>query len=345
MTKTKENGHLTPTASYPQPSSGILSYMPRSWVPFAQLMRLDKPGGYYLFAFPHFVGSVHAACLVSLPWAEVLRVNAMLGLGCVFVRGAECTWNDYLDADFDRQVSRTRTRPIARGAVSSRAAYIFTAANATAAAAFLLPLPRMTCVAVIPAIILWFIYPFCKRFTNFPQVPLALVMGWGVIIGECAASRGMEIFAMLAGRSSPNHSVESGASWGLFAVMSLLQLLWDTIYGFQDIKDDVKAGVKNMAFVVKSNPDGFFAAVCVASVLALMMTVMLDSFNAFTGAFTLMAFAAALWWSLRPLNVWKPESCMQCFTQGSVWTTAPIIAGLLVESALRRNNALESEKA
>ena len=43
---------------------------------------------------------------------------ALFGVGALVMRGAGCTFNDLVDRDFDRMVTRTVGRPIANGDLS-----------------------------------------------------------------------------------------------------------------------------------------------------------------------------------------------------------------------------------
>lgn len=97
------------------PVSGVLRHLPSSWLPYAQLSRLDKPIGTWLLAWPCFWSIALAAPPGSLPDA---RVMALFGAGAVLLRGAGCTVNDMWDRDLDRQVERTRHRPLAAGTLS-----------------------------------------------------------------------------------------------------------------------------------------------------------------------------------------------------------------------------------
>ena len=81
------------------------------------------------------------------------------------MRGATCTWNDTVDAPFDRLVPRTKNRPVARGAVSPTAAHIFTAVQSIISLGILTLLPPVSFIYAIPAIVGWMLYPLAKRVT------------------------------------------------------------------------------------------------------------------------------------------------------------------------------------
>jgi 4-hydroxybenzoate polyprenyltransferase len=108
---------------YQDPQTGFLSYLPTSRVPFAQLMRLEKPTGSYYFYFPHLFGTLHAAALLKAG-PHLLRVNLFFAVGTILLRSAACTWNDTIDAPFDRLVVRCRHRPVARRAISPLVAHV-----------------------------------------------------------------------------------------------------------------------------------------------------------------------------------------------------------------------------
>ena len=178
---------------YQPPDAGFVSYLPLAVVPYAELMRLHKPAGYYAFYFPHLFGTLYASAILS-PMPELsllLRRNLLFMIGSLLLRGAACSWNDTLDADYDRQVARCRHRPVARGAVSPLAAHLFTLAQSAVGVAILSQLPR-TCR--VPAILLtttMAFYPLCKRVTHYPQVVLGCSLALGQLVG--AAGLGLDI--------------------------------------------------------------------------------------------------------------------------------------------------------
>lgn len=129
---------------YKPQSAGILSYLPKFAVPYTELMHLLKPGGYCMFFFPHMFGAFYVSMIVSPSPSPrcLLYVASMLACGLVFLQGAACTWNDYVDCNYDQQVAHCCNQPLARGAVSTIAAVIFMVTQmAMEAGAFLLPLP------------------------------------------------------------------------------------------------------------------------------------------------------------------------------------------------------------
>ena len=128
--KKKEPSFVVPQAitnedKYQVPNS--ISFLPPSWIPYAELMRLDRPAGFFAFYWHYIIGLSFAACISPEPplVKPLLSYAIYLVVWVVILRGAVCTLNDILDQDFDRRVARTRYRPIARGAVTTLQGYLF----------------------------------------------------------------------------------------------------------------------------------------------------------------------------------------------------------------------------
>lgn len=149
--------HLDELPSYVPPSKGFLSILPAAWVPYAQLMRLEKPGGLYAFYFPYVLGLFYAACIANdiISPSRLLREGALFLLGSIILRGAACTWNDNIDQEFDRKVARCRLRPIARGAVSSAQGHLFTLGQTLAGSTLL---TRLSLECTIDAILITLLF-------------------------------------------------------------------------------------------------------------------------------------------------------------------------------------------
>jgi 4-hydroxybenzoate polyprenyltransferase len=104
------------------------------------------------------------------------------------MRGAGCTINDMWDADFDKRVSRTRTRPLASGELTQKQALAFLAVQLTAGLGVLLSLPHTYYCFQLGAASLPLVaaYPLMKRYTNWPQLVLGMTFNWGAFMGWAA---------------------------------------------------------------------------------------------------------------------------------------------------------------
>ena len=231
--------------------SGWLAFLPDPWLPYMQLVRLSPPIGLCLIYFPHMFGVLHAAILQRSRPLHLLQISALVLWGSSFVSNAIHIWNDLIDAPVDALVERTRNRPIPRGAVSPFAAVVFTATQAVGAALFLpyLPYPLLqNAIYALPSIIAWTYYPWAKLHTNFPQLVLGFCHAWGVVMGSLAI--GVEPFAIgELGTSVKTHLDYSTLC--LFLVTILWTMIYDTVYGHQDLKDDIKLGIKSMAVLYR----------------------------------------------------------------------------------------------
>ena len=193
--------------------------------PEARLMRLDKPIGTSLLFLP----CAWSITLASTP-AQFLFNIPLFYTGSLLLRGAGCTINDIWDVDLDKEVSRTRSRPLASGEVSMEKAWVMLGTQLFAGLGILTQLNTTSflvgTVAVLPVIF----YPFAKRQTAYPQLILATTFNTGALLGYTAItdSLGVEPFLLYG----------AGMCW---------TMVYDTIYAFQDKRDDERVGVFSTA--------------------------------------------------------------------------------------------------
>ncbi|KAK4228408.1 putative para-hydroxybenzoate--polyprenyltransferase mitochondrial precursor [Podospora fimiseda] len=232
----------TPTTNnlppYTPPQTGFLSHLPPSLIPYAELIRLDKPtGSYYLF-FPCLWSTLLAAPLSLPPTSpsSILSTSLLFLSGAIIMRGAGCTINDLWDRNLDPHVTRTRLRPLARGAITPSNALLFTGAQLFAGLAILLQFPSSCFFYATPSLLFVAAYPLAKRITYYPQAMLGLTFSWGAIMGFPAL--GVDLLS--------NNAVLAGAGL-LYASNVAWTVLYDMIYAHMDIKDDAKAGIKSIA--------------------------------------------------------------------------------------------------
>lgn len=316
---------------YRDPRTGFLSHLPTSWVPFAQLMRLEKPTGFYYFYFPHLFGTLQAATLLKAGLPHLLRANLIFAVGTIFLRGAACTWNDAIDAPFDRLVVRCRNRPVARRAISPLVAYVFTAVQSLIAFALLSQLPPICFLYSLPAVAMWAFYPLAKRVTDYPQAVLGFAMAWGVIMGEIAM--GVDLFnleCIKARTGLPTASLK-GAIGCLFAANVTWPLVYDTIYGHQDAKDDAKAGVKNIVLACRGNTMPLLAKMIIMQTLFLAMAGLLTGAGLMYFLLSVIGAAITMTVMVSSVDFDSPPSCLWWFQKGCWLTGGTIASGLYLE--------------
>jgi len=203
---------------------GFIGALPPRLRPFASLMRLDRPIGSWLLYWP-CAWSV-ALAGVDGRWALFL----WLALGAFAMRSAGCVYNDIVDRDLDRQVERTRLRPLASRRVSPQSAWILIVILCLVGLVVLLQLQWAAALIALASLAPVAAYPFMKRITWWPQAWLGLVFSWGALVGWPAVRGGLDLPAILLWFGS--------IAWVVG---------YDTLYAIQDKEDDALVGVKSSA--------------------------------------------------------------------------------------------------
>lgn len=209
---------------------GWLKNLPEKWIPYAELMRLEKPVGTLLLLIPSFWGITMAAYSVAAPLATTLTALTLFSIGSLIMRGAGCTVNDLLDRKLDAKVARTTERPIASGRVPITNAVLFTGAQGLAGLVVLLCLPWECFYVAAMSLPIITVYPLFKRFTYYPQTWFSLCFSWAILVGYPAVGAPM-----------------TAAVIPLFLANWIWGIVYDTVYAHQDKKFDVKAGIKSTA--------------------------------------------------------------------------------------------------
>jgi 4-hydroxybenzoate polyprenyltransferase len=204
--------------------TGLMRWLPAAARPFAALARFDRPIGWWLLYWPCLYGLGLSGGFPTL-WPLALWML----LGAVAMRGAGCVYNDIVDRDLDAQVARTRARPIASGAVSLKAAWIWLVFLSAIGLVVLLQLRGMAQIVALGSLAPVAAYPFMKRITWWPQAWLGLVFSWGALVGWTA----------FAGPSLAMLLVYAGSICWVIG--------YDTIYALQDREDDALIGVRSSA--------------------------------------------------------------------------------------------------
>ncbi|MGV3480924.1 MAG: 4-hydroxybenzoate octaprenyltransferase [Sphingobium sp.] len=220
----------------------LMRALPAKLRAFALLARFDRPIGWWLLFWPCAWGVALAGGLRD-QWSLVF----WLLLGAVAMRGAGCVYNDIVDRDLDRSVARTRSRPLASGAVSLKAAWAWLLLLCLIGLAVLLRLDRAAQVIALASLAPVAAYPFMKRITWWPQAWLGLVFSWGALVGWAAVRGAVELPMLL-----------------LYAGSICWVIGYDTLYALQDREDDALIGIRSsarrMGSHVRGGVAGFYGA-------------------------------------------------------------------------------------
>jgi 4-hydroxybenzoate polyprenyltransferase len=271
---------------------------------YAKLARLHAPIGFLLLMWPCWWA-------VALAWpgpAEAAPLMALFAVGAMVMRAAGCTWNDIVDRDFDAQVARTASRPIASGRIPVRHAVVFGIGLAFGGLIILLQLGTAAIWVGLLSLVLVFPYPFMKRLTWWPQAWLGITFNWGALVGWAAVtgSLGVPAFVLYA----------AGIAWTLG---------YDTIYAHQDKEDDALIGVKSSARRLGERTKPalwlFYALTIVALAAAALLAG--KTWPAYVG---LALGAAQLVWQIVRLDTDDPANCLTQFRSNN-WFAAIVFAG------------------
>ena len=230
---------------------------------FIELTRLKKPIGYMLLFWPCAWG-LTTAYDFSRDINFFLFYLILFFAGSVLMRSAGCIVNDIVDRKFDRKVSRTKDRPIASGKISVKKAIFYSISLCTLALIVLVQFNHLTILLAIGSMPLAFTYPLMKRFTYWPQLFLGITFNYGLILGWTSIESNIDIIPMI---------------FYLGAIFWTLG--FDTIYGFQDLKDDEIIGLKSTSIKFKSKPQLFLILCYTIFIICLFLLGLLMQFNKF----------------------------------------------------------------
>jgi 4-hydroxybenzoate polyprenyltransferase len=312
------NTNSTLPALYTPPTTGLLSKLPASWVPYAELVRLDKPTGTYYLFLPCLFSTLFAAPM-AIPIASPLSVvgtSLLFFSGALIMRGAGCTINDLWDRNLDPHVARTRLRPIARGAVTPFNALVFTGAQLLAGLGILLQFPTQCVYYGIPSLLLVASYPLAKRVTHYPQFVLGLTFSWGAFMGFPALGVDLQNSAAL---TTAGLLYTSNIAW---------TVLYDMIYAHQDIKDDAKAGIKSIALRHDAQTKQILTGLAVTQITLLAAAGVAAGAGPifFVGSCGGAAITLAV--MIKRVNLKSVKDCWWWFVNGCLLTGGAISAGL-----------------
>ena len=257
---------------------------------YGKLMRVDKPIGTWLLLWP----TLWALWLAGEGTPDQ-GLFVVFVFGVVVMRSAGCVLNDFVDRKIDPYVERTRTRPLATGAVTPLEALTLFVALGLIAVGLATMLNRQAQLLATIGAVLTIAYPFIKRYVSIPQFVLGAAFGWAAPMAFAAQTGGTPELA-----------------WLIFGTVVIWAVIYDTFYAMVDREDDKKIGVKSTA-VLFGEVDLFVIA---GLQVLLVIALALIGYRAELGFWyylSVVAAAGMMAWHLWLARDRKPEGCFQAF--------------------------------
>ncbi|QQS13686.1 MAG: 4-hydroxybenzoate octaprenyltransferase [Rhodospirillales bacterium] len=309
----------TPAAGHTDidPLHWTLRRLPAWARPYGRLARWDRPIGVWLLLFPCwwswalFMPDPRACAAGALAaCGGMLAGFALFALGAVAMRGAGCTWNDYLDRDIDAAVERTRGRPLPTGEATPRRALVWAAAQSAVGALVLATFNGFAIAVGLASLLVVAVYPLMKRVTSWPQLVLGFAFNWGALMGDAVAN----------GLVSP-------AAVALYLGGVAWTLVYDTIYAMQDQRDDAIVGVRSTARRFQFHPKAWLSLFAALTAIGFLAAGWLTGLGPLFHV-ALLIVAAHLAWQIATVKPHDPADCLRKF-KSNRWIGWILLAGIL----------------
>ena len=262
---------------------------------FIELTRLKKPIGYMLLFWPCIWG-LTIAYDFNNELIIFFKLTILFFLGSILMRSAGCIINDVVDKNYDKNVERTKNRPIASGEISIVLGFLYAIILCLIAFLVLLQFNKLTIILALVSMPLAFSYPYMKRFTYWPQLFLGITFNYGLLLGWTSVQQNLSLIPII------------------FYVGAIFWTLgYDTIYGYQDIKDDEIIGVKSTSIKFKNNPKKFLNICYLIFSSLLIITGITMSFSIVFFALILLIFFHLFFLQIKKFKIDEPLTSLKIF--------------------------------
>ena len=278
---------------------------------FIELTRLKKPIGYMLLFWPCLWG-LTIAYDFSGELLNFYKYIIFFLAGAILMRSAGCIINDISDRNFDKKIERTKFRPIASGKISIKLALFYASTLCLLALLILNNFNFFTIVLAIRSIPLAFTYPLIKRFTHWPQLYLGITFNYGIILGWTSINPEIDIKPLI-----------------FYFGAIFWTLGYDTMYGFQDIKDDEIIGVKSTSILFKNNSKMFLNIVFFLFVVFYLTMGFLMKFNLAFFILSIIPISHLFLYQIKKFDPLNPDICLSTFKSNNLFGLI-IFANLLI---------------
>ena len=268
---------------------------------FIDLTRLRKPIGFMLLFWPCAWG-LTLAYDFSSNLNNYFLYLILFFFGSVLMRSAGCIVNDILDKEFDAKVFRTKNRPIASEKVTIRQGILYALVLCFLALLVLINFNLFTVILAMASMPLAFTYPLMKRFTYWPQLFLGITFNYGLILGWTAIKGEIDLIPIL---------------FYLGAIFWTLG--YDTIYGYQDIKDDEIIGIKSTSIKFKGKAKNFLTACYSLLIILFLIGGYKMQFNYIYYLLIIIPFSQLFFFQIKIFDESKPLICLKAFKSNNLF--------------------------
>ena len=262
---------------------------------FIDLIRLKKPIGFMLLFWPCLWG-LTIAYNFNTELFTYFQYTFFFLAGSILMRSAGCIVNDIYDKNFDKKVERTKNRPIASGKISIKLSLIYVIILCLCAFLILINFNKLTIILALCSIPFVFLYPLMKRITYWPQLFLGITFNYGLILGWVSIHNELSIIPLI-----------------MYFGAIFWTLGYDTIYGFQDIRDDEIIGVKSTSIKFKNIPFVFLIICYLIFFLTIVITGIYLKFDYIFFMSLALLFYHLFFRQISKLNIKIKKNCLKIF--------------------------------
>ena len=212
------------------------------------------------------------------------------------MRSAGCIVNDIADKNFDNRVKRTKDRPIASGRISIFLGYLYSGILCLTALIVLIQFNKLTILLALVSMPLAFLYPLMKRFTYWPQLFLGITFNYGLILGWTSINDQIDLIPLI-----------------FYFGAIFWTLGYDTIYGYQDIKDDEIIGLKSTSIKFKDNPIKFITLCYSTFLISLLIVGIYLNLNNFFYFVFIIILLQMTFFQLKKIEIKNSNKCLEIF--------------------------------
>ena len=267
---------------------------------FIELTRLKKPIGFMLLFWPCAWG-LTLAYDFSNNLNDYFFYLSLFFLGSILMRSSGCIVNDILDKEFDTKVLRTKNRPLASGKISIKIALTYVVILCFLALLVLLQFNNLTILLALGSMPLAFSYPLMKRYTYWPQFFLGITFNYGLVLGWICIKNQIDIIPI---------------------IFYLGAIFWtigfDTIYGYQDIKDDEIIGIKSTSIKFKKTPRLFLTLCYSIFTVSLIVIGIHMNFNTIFYLFLIIPIMHLFFYQIYNFNYKDPKNSLKIFKSNNL---------------------------